>query len=59
MIVTDRDRPIACMSPIFDEEGVTLLPATHPFTDVRDLKIAKVRGRVDSLALLRAERGAR
>jgi antitoxin (DNA-binding transcriptional repressor) of toxin-antitoxin stability system len=59
VIVTDRDRPIAYLSPVPEEEGVTLLPATRPFAPIRDRKITKVRGRVDSLALLRAERGAR
>lgn len=59
VIVTDRERPIALLSPILDEEGVTLLPATQPFTKVRDRKISKLRGPIDSLALLRAERGTR
>ena len=51
--------PIARPSPMPEEDGITVLPATRRFAAIRDRKIAKVRGRVDSLALLRAERGAR
>jgi hypothetical protein len=42
-----------------EEEEVTVLPATRPFAPIRDRNIPELRGCVDSLALLRAERGTR
>ncbi len=59
VIVTDRNRPIACIIPIPDEETATIVPRARPFATVLRRRIAKTAARIDSLALLRAERGSR
>jgi len=59
VVVTDRDRPIAVLSPVEDEEGLTITPAKYPFSTIRDKKFPKTRRPVDSLRALLAERGNR
>lgn len=59
IVVTDRDRPVARLVPIATEEGLELLEATAPFTAVRERRFPPTRKRIDSLALLRQERGDR
>lgn len=59
VVVTDRDRPVATLSPILDDDGVTVLPPTRPFASLRRRRYAKTRRRVDSTAWLAAERGDR
>lgn len=59
VLVTDRDRPVARIVPIQEEEGVEVQPATRPFTSVRDRRFPRTRSTVDSLSLLLAERGSR
>ncbi len=57
--VTDRDRPVALLVPVLDEDGVEIRSASRPFTEVRARRFTPTRRRVDSLAALRAERGTR
>lgn len=59
VVVTDRDRPIALLSPVLDEDGVTIVPARRPFAEVRDRLPPKPTRRTDSLSALREERGQR
>ncbi|GAB4211460.1 MAG: hypothetical protein OHK0013_33240 [Sandaracinaceae bacterium] len=59
VLVTDRDRPVAVLTPVLDEDGVTILPARRPFRSVRDVLAPKTRRPTDSLAALREERGSR
>lgn len=60
VLVTDRDRPIAMLVPIEDDEdGCTVIPAKRPFASIRGRRYRPLRTPIDSLALLRAERGER
>ena len=59
IIVTDRDRPIALLIPIDDEDGVTVVPPKRPFSAVRDKRYVGIRTKLDVLELLRIERGER
>jgi prevent-host-death family protein len=59
IVVTDRERPIATLSPIGSEDAALVLPRERPFSAVRRRRFGPTRRRVDSLALLRAERGER
>lgn len=59
VVVTDRDRPVAQIVPILAEDGVDVLPASRPFSAVRDRRYPRTRSAVDSLELLLAERGQR
>jgi prevent-host-death family protein len=56
-IVTDRDRPVAQLVPIVQDEGFELTPASVVFDATK--RFPKVRARFDSLALLLLERGDR
>ncbi len=57
--VTDRDRPIAVLRAVEDDDGFTLLPAEVPFARVRSKRYPPTRKPIDSLAALLAERGSR
>ncbi|MFO0684044.1 MAG: type II toxin-antitoxin system Phd/YefM family antitoxin [Sandaracinus sp.] len=57
--VTDRDRPVALLVPVIDEDGVEVRAADRPFAEVRRRRFAPTRRPMDSLAALRAERGTR
>lgn len=59
VLVTDRDRPIAMLVPVEDEEGFTVTPAKRRFASIRTKRYTKPRKRFDSLALLAIERGSR
>jgi len=59
VLVTDRDRPIAMLVPVEDDEGFTVIPAKRPFSAVRNRRYTPMRKRFDSLALLRIESGER
>lgn len=59
VLVTDRDRPVAVLTPVLDDDGVTVLPARRAFRTVRDRKPPKGPRGLDSLAALREERGSR
>ena len=59
VVVTDRDRPIAVLRAVEDEEGFTLVPASVPFARVRAKKYPPTRVPVDSLAAPLEERGSR
>jgi prevent-host-death family protein len=56
-IVTDRDRPVAQLVPIVQDEGFELVEASVAFDGTR--RFPKVRAQFDSLALLLLERGDR
>lgn len=59
VVVTDRGRPIAKIVPIQSRSRVTIRPAKVPFATVRERRFEPAGWPVDSLALLRAERGDR
>ena len=59
ILVTDRDRPIAMLSPVEDDEGVEITPRKKPFSSVRSKRFPPTKRPIDSLALLLAERGER
>ena len=59
IVVTDRSRPVAMLTPLENEDGVTLIPRTRPFSSIRNKKYSGTRRPVDSLALLLLERGKR
>ena len=58
--VTDRDRPIARIVPVpEDEPPVTILPPKRPFAEVRDKPYPPTKWKGDILEVLREERGDR
>lgn len=59
VLVTDRSRPVAVLSPVEDEDGVTIIAAQQPFAAIRRKRFPPTRRRVDSLAALLEERGPR
>ena len=59
VVVTDRGRPVAQLSPIMSEEGIEVIPAMRPFSAVRRRKFSPTRLHFDSLAFLAAERSTR
>lgn len=59
VVVTDRDRPIAVLSPIEADDDVVITPAQRSFKAVRGKRYARPGTDVDVLALLAAERGDR
>ena len=59
VLVTDRDRPVAVLGPVPDDDGITIIPARRPFRDVRDEPVPRLRRKTDSWAALDAERGQR
>jgi len=59
VVVTDRDRPVAQIVPIVAEEGIDVLPASQPFSAVRQRRYRRTRLAVESLSLLLAERQGR
>jgi prevent-host-death family protein len=59
ILVTDRDRPIARLVPIDDEDGVTILPPSRNFTTLRRKRFPPTRKRASSLTALLEERGER
>ena len=58
-VVTDRDRPVAQLVPVADEDGFELITGTKPFSVARKRKPKPTRLPLDSLALLLEERGKR
>lgn len=58
-MVTDRDRPIARLVPIEEEDGIELIEHTKPFAEVAKMRFRRTKRDVDSLSLLLAERGTR
>ncbi len=59
VLVTDRDRPIAMLVPVEDEDGVTVIPAKRPFSAIRNKRYPSPRKSFDPLAALLIERGER
>lgn len=59
VLVTDRDRPIAMLVPVDDEEGFTSTPPKRPFSAIRNKKYTRLAKSLDSLELLKIERGER
>jgi prevent-host-death family protein len=59
IVVTDRSRPVAMLMPLEDENGVTLISRTRPFSTIRNKKYPGTQRHMDSLALLLLERGKR
>lgn len=60
VVVTDRDRPIARISPIIDAgRQIQVRPPTRDFSDVRDRERVPAGWVIDSTALLLDERGDR
>ncbi len=59
VLVTDRDRPIAMLVPIEDEEGFASTLPKRPFSSIRDKKYKAPKKRIDPLAALLIERGER
>lgn len=58
--VTDRDRPIARIVPVAEEDRrVALIPPTRPFASVRSKRHGPTRWRVSSTQLLLEERKPR
>ncbi len=55
-VVTDRDRPVAHLVPVPEEDGFDLMPADKPF---RARTFRAARKKTNSLALLLKERGVR
>ena len=59
IIVTDRARPVARIVPIRGEAAVEILPASRPFSAVRDKRYAPAKWPTCALELLREERRER
>ena len=57
--VTDRDRAIARIIPVGRRDDVRIRPALRPFALIRDRRYPPLNLSVDSLTLLREERGER
>ena len=58
--VTDRQRPIVRLVPVrAAAPQIRIIPALHPFAEVRNRRYPKARWRTDSLRLLLEERGPR
>jgi prevent-host-death family protein len=54
--ITDRDRPIARVSPTASATAVNIIPARRPFSDIRTKRYRKANWPVRSLDLLLEER---
>jgi prevent-host-death family protein len=60
VIVTDRNRPVARILPVERRSArVAVPPSKVPFSSVRNKRFTPARWPVDSLQLLREERGDR
>jgi len=60
VIVTDRDRPIAHITPMpATGDTIRLLPRTRDFAAIRDRERVPASWATDSTLLLREERGER
>lgn len=59
VLVTDRDRPVAVLAPVPDDEGLTIVPAGRRFSAVRAIRVPAMRRKTDSGAALDEERGRR
>ena len=58
--VMDRQRGMARIVPIAHEDsGLELIPAQRSFASVRRIKSPRLKVHVDSLAMLKQERGSR
>ena len=57
--VMDRARAIARVVPAEHEAALELVPAPRSFASVRDVKLARATGALNSLEALRQERGTR
>jgi prevent-host-death family protein len=57
--VTDRNRAIARIVRVSSRDDVRIRPANRPFASIRDRRYAPLDTSIDSLALLREERGER
>jgi prevent-host-death family protein len=57
MEVTDRSRPIVRLVPVV--AATAIVPAAEPFARIRGKRYRPANWRVDSLQLLREERGRR
>ncbi len=57
--VTDRDRAIARIVPVGRRDEVRIRPALRPFASIRDRRYPPLERSVDSMTLLREERGDR
>ncbi len=57
--VTDRDRAIARIVPVRSRNDLRARPALRPFSSIRDRRYPPLNLLVDSLTLLREERGER
>ena len=57
--VTDRDRPIARLVPVPDDDGVVLLPPTRSFSSIRRRRYRPANWGVSSTDLLLEERQRR
>jgi prevent-host-death family protein len=60
-LVTDRSRPVAQLIPIPapEEETCDIIPAERPFSTAKKRIFRATRKKLNSLALLRTERGER
>lgn len=59
LIVTDRNRPVAQLVPIEDEDAIDVTPPSSAFSAVRGKRYSPTPLAIDSLALLLEERGKR
>jgi antitoxin (DNA-binding transcriptional repressor) of toxin-antitoxin stability system len=61
IVVTHRERPVAQLIPFpsAHEDACEVVPASRPFAAARKRQFDATRAAVDSLVLLRAERGTR
>jgi prevent-host-death family protein len=60
VVVTDRNRPVARIVPIERQPArVVVPPSKVPFSSVRNKRFKPARWPIDSLRLLREERGDR
>ena len=57
--VMDRARPIARVVPIAAVGDLETVPAQRPFSEVRDVRLPRIKLRISSLDVLADERGLR
>lgn len=57
--ITDRDRPIARLTPATAGSLVRIIPARHPFSEIRTKRYRRACWPVSSLELLLEERKKR
>lgn len=57
--VTDRDRPIARIVPVLQQDAVPIVPPRRPFSSLRRKRFRPVRWDVSSTDLLLEERRRR